>query len=243
VSTDATPEILRALASELDHIDVRRERHSRASHDVLLPYMGTATWALRVDGDELYDAGRLARMRDTLESGELDDVFRVQASVLHCVALDLDQGVASGYLTPPSRACTAFYNLSAVESWRGAAERLHGGDVVFRPRYDWSSVAPLHDRYSWDESPLRYLHTCFLRRSSLEVAGSEPRPTLSETGIHRRGLIGNAVRRVRRPRIKRRTRELHDRGAGWKTEMYGRGPLVEKDVGSFLVRDAVQPSA
>ena len=55
VSTDRTWEILRALARELDHLDVRRSRNAAVAHRLLAPYAGTDTWVLGVDGDELYD--------------------------------------------------------------------------------------------------------------------------------------------------------------------------------------------
>src|SRR5918996_5027958 len=63
MSSDGTWEILRALSNEFDHVAVRRARHSRVSHEVLEPYVGTDTWVLRIDGDELYDPDRLVELR------------------------------------------------------------------------------------------------------------------------------------------------------------------------------------
>ena len=241
VSTDQTWEVLRRLAVELDHLDVRRARHTRASHEVLERYMGTDTWALRVDGDELYDPHGLERARSLLEESAFDDAFRVQANVLHCVSLDTSATTASGYLSPPSRPITALFNLGAVESWTGPVERLEGGRPVFRPGYGWQAVDAVPDRFSWDDSPLRYLHVCFLRRSSLESEDSPVRRTLTETGYHRRGILGAAVRLVRRPRIDESIRDIHARGSDWKTEKYRRGPLVEKDVSPFFPARAIPP--
>lgn len=234
LSTDRTWSVLRRLASELDHLDVRRARHARVSHEVLEPYMGTDTWVLRVDGDELYDPTGLERMRVGLTAGEHATAFRVQANVLHCVSLDVERGTAAGYLSPPSRPITALFNVAAVESWRGSAERLEGGRPVFREGFGWQAVDPLYERYSWEESPLRYLHVCFLRRSSNEPAAGAPRQTLTETGMHRRGLVGSIVRRVRPPRLNDQVREIHARGSTWKAEKYTRGPLVEVDASPFL---------
>src|SRR6059058_1645395 len=64
VSTDRTWEILRALASDYDHVEVRRVRHAGESHRLLEPYAGTGTWVFAVDGDELYDPARLAAFRE-----------------------------------------------------------------------------------------------------------------------------------------------------------------------------------
>lgn len=234
LSSDGTWDVVQRLTGELDHVEVRRARHTRVSHEVLEQYMGTDTWALRVDGDELYDPRGLARVREALEDGAYGEAFRLQANVLHCVSLDTDRMTASGYLSPPSRPVTALFNLGAVDSWRGSVERLEGGDVVFRSGYDWQAIEALPDRYSWDESPLRYLHTCFLRRSSSEPSDAPPRRTLTETGGHRRGIVGSAVRLVRRPRLNDQVREIHARGSTWKLEKYRRGPLVETDATPFL---------
>ena len=68
VSTDRTWEILRLLADDLDHLDIRRSRNSGAAHRLLQPYAGTETWVIGVDGDELYDPEGLARFREQLRS-------------------------------------------------------------------------------------------------------------------------------------------------------------------------------
>lgn len=234
LSTDDTWATLRRLARELDHLEVRRARHTRVSHEVLQPYMGTDTWALRVDGDELYDPRGLLRMRQALEAGEHSAAFRVQANVLHCVSLDTEQLTASGYLSPPSRPVTSLFNLGALSAWRGCAERLEGGAPVFRQGFDWQAIDALPERYSFEESPLRYLHVCFLRRSSGEPVDAPPRKTLTETGEHRRGLLGRATRIVRRPKPNDQIRELQARGLIWKLAKYRRGPVVEVDASPFL---------
>ncbi len=235
VSNDHTWDILRALAGEYDHLDVRRARHTRESHRVLEPYVGTRTWVLRVDGDELYDSAGLSRVREVLDEGEFDAAFRVQASVLHCVSLDRESARASGYLSPPSRPITALFNLAAADSWTGCAERLHGGTIPFRPGYGWQSVDALQDRYSWEENPLRYLHVCFLRRSSLDPEEAEkPRLSLGEMGTYRRGVVGTVVRAVRPPYLDPKVREIHAGGSTWKLDRYRRGLFVVKDAGPFF---------
>ena len=51
----------RALERDYPHLDARRSHHAGDSHTLLEPYAGTDTWVFGVDGDELYDAARLAR--------------------------------------------------------------------------------------------------------------------------------------------------------------------------------------
>ena len=175
VSTDRTGDVLSDLARELDHLTVRRTSDARESHRVLEPLAGTATWVLGVDGDELYDPGALARLRPQLEAGAYADAFHVKAHVLNCTALDEEQGAATGYMSPPSRPVTKFFNMAAVDSWTGCLERLHGGAPQFRPGYDWSSLRYVSDETSWADDPLRMLHLCFLRRSSAD--SERPRPS------------------------------------------------------------------
>jgi hypothetical protein len=237
MSTDETPEILHSLADEYDHVEVRRARHARVSHEVLEPYVGTDTWVLRVDGDELYDAGGLALLRGQLDEGRYGDVFRLLGNVLHAVQLDDDARVASGYLSPPSRPISALYNLRALESWTGCPERLHSGNPVFRSGYDWTTLDPMYERFTWEESPLRCLHVCFLRRSSRDKDDTL-RHNLGELGAYRHGALGTAERVarrvVRRPAGDPTQVKMRADGSGWKQEKYRRGELVRVDVSPFL---------
>jgi glycosyltransferase involved in cell wall biosynthesis len=232
VSTDRTPEILSDLTKELDHLVVRRDSNSAAAHRMLESFAGTQTWVLRVDGDELYDPAGLARTRRLVDEGAFAAAFRVQCNVLHCDELG-DDGLAHGYLSPPGRPITALYNFGALNSWRGAADRLMGGDVRFRDGYTWNTVDTLQERHSFDESPLRYIHTCFLRRSSVDPEGGGARPSLGELGAYRRGRLGSLLHRLR-PTVDSKVREIHARGSTWKDDKYRRGPRVEVDATPFL---------
>jgi hypothetical protein len=231
VSTDRTWEVLRALEREYDHLDVRRSHHARASHRLIEPYAGTDTWVFGVDGDELYDPAGLAGFRDELLAGAYLHAFKVASNVLNCVELGAE-GKASGYLSPPSRSVTKLYNFAAIESWTGDnAERLHGGTIVFRPGFDERSVDNISERISWDESLLRCLHVCFLRRSSADPERrGEPvgRPILEETAMQDRSWRGRLKRHLR-------GRETAQASA-WKREKYMRGELVTVDASPFFVR-------
>jgi hypothetical protein len=226
VSNDATWDVLRRLAHEYDHLDVRRVTHARDSHKLVERYAGTPTWVFGVDGDELYDPERLKTFRADVFAGFYDHAFKVASNVVNCVDVDREQLTATGYPSPPSRSITKLYNFAALESWRGdGAERLHGGEPVFRPGHDEQSVDNIGERMTWEETPLRCLHMCFLRRSSLD-RGPTVRPILEETTLHDRTLRGALKRKLRRRQIPRES--------AWKREKYMRGELVTVDAGPFL---------
>jgi hypothetical protein len=157
--------------------------------------------------------------------------------VLHAVELGREAGTAAGYLSPPSRPISSLYNLGALDSWSDCSERLHAGTPVFRNGYDWRSVEPLYDRFGWEESPLRCLHACFLRRSSLDDS-DVLRHNLGELGTYRRGALGTAERVVRgvarRPAGDPRQVAMRVSGSGWKQEKYRRGDLVSVDASPFF---------
>jgi glycosyltransferase involved in cell wall biosynthesis len=227
VSTDRTWEILRSLAAELDHLDVRRSRSSATAHRLLAQYAGTATWVLGVDGDELYDPGGLLRFRSELLAGEHEDVFRIKAHVLNCDELDRHAGTASGWLAPPSRPITKLFNFDAVESWTESPDPLQAGNAVFKPGQHWESRKDLADRTTWESDPLRCLHVCFLPRTSRDAG--RVRPNLDESGEYDRGPVGT-LKRLLRPRRR-------DPAVGkWKREWYARGERLTLDAGPFLGR-------
>ncbi len=230
VSSDGTWNILQSLAREFPHIDARRVHHAGESHKLVEPYAGTNTWVFGVDGDELYDARRLAGFRAELLGGRYDSVFKVASNVLNCVELDQDRQQARGYLSPPSRSITKLYNFGAIVAWAGdGSERLHGGRIRFRDGYDEGAVDNIGERVSWDDTPLRCLHACFLRRSSSEQPRSgdpHARPILGETQLQDRSWRGDLKRRLRR-------RRAPDEST-WKREKYMRGDLVSVDASPFL---------
>jgi hypothetical protein len=233
VSTDRTGDVLRGLAREYDQLDVRRTRHIGDSHRVVEQYAGAATWVFGVDGDELYDPGRLDGFRAELRDGAYGGVFKIASNVLNCVELSRERRVVSGYLSPPSRSITKLYNFAAISAWRGdGTERLHGGVIEFRPGYDERSVDNIGERLSWDETPLRCLHACFLRRSSSDpepVGATAPvgRPNVVETTMHDRNWRGGLKRLVRG--------RTAPEASAWKAEKYMRGELVTVDASAFFV--------
>ena len=227
VSTDDTWQILRSLASEFPHLDARRTHHADDSHTLVEQYAGTNTWVFGVDGDELYDARRLVDLREQLLGGSFDGVFKIASNVVNCVELDMEQQTATGYPSPPSRSITKLYNFAAIDAWRGdGSERLHGGTISYRPGFDEGSVDNIGERLSWDETPLRCLHTCFVRRSSADPEEPAARPILMESGLHDRTLRGALKRRL----LRRQPPAVSE----WKQEKYMRGDLVTVDARPFF---------
>jgi hypothetical protein len=239
-SVDRTSDLLRSLANELDHVEVVRSADARDSHRVLEQYVGTETWVLGVDGDELFDPEALRRLRDDLLAGAYADVFRLKGHVLNCDELQREAGrrIASGYMAPPSRPVTKLFNMAAVTSWSGCPERLHAGTADFRDGFDWDTMRYLSEDTTWDSDPLRLLHVCFLRRSSRDGLDPEGgRVSMWETGAFRRGLLGLPHRLRYRRHMDPRLREYRKAGRNWKQEWYQRGEWVTVDASPFFAGD------
>jgi glycosyltransferase involved in cell wall biosynthesis len=235
LSTDGTPEVLARLAREVDHLEVERSGDSSASHAQLQPYVGSRTWVLGVDGDELYDPAGLAPLREELLAGRFGDLFFVKAHVLNCDELDRDAGRARGFMAPPSRPVTKLFNLAAVESWNRCPQRLYGEAPAFRPGYGMDRTIDLGDTSEWSDDPLRLLHGCFLRRSSTDgSAFADGRLSLAEQASFRRGVGERVARLVRRRSVDRRMQRLQSEGRNWKQEWYRRGERVEVDATPFF---------
>jgi hypothetical protein len=226
VSSDDTWDVVSRLAQELDNVEPVRISHAARSHDLLQPYVGTDTWVISADGDELFDPEGLRRMRDELEAGRYERYFRLFPAMLHVVELDTEAMTATGYLSPPARSGPKLFNFAALESWdKVYRERLHEGEPVFKDGWHWEAKLVTGDEREWDENPFRCLHACFLRRSSRDPeAGERVRLNIGEADTYRRDLVGWA-RRAFGDRRERRS---------WKLEKYRVGELVTKDASPFL---------
>ena len=169
LSKDNTPSILQRLSEEIPNVRFYRISHPSESHALLQQYVNSPTWIFGVDGDELYEPDRLIRFRQRLSQGEFDRYWMILGNVLHCDQIDLSSGQACGYLAPPSRSMTKFYNFNAIKSWNGyTPERLHGGKIRFKSGFNESHRFYLHDQEDWDIACFRCLHLCFIKRSSID---------------------------------------------------------------------------
>jgi hypothetical protein len=121
VSTDSTWEILRDLAGDLDHLEVRRSRRSPESHAPIERHAGSPVWAIGVDGDELYDPRALRGLREELLAGAHSDVFRLKGHVLNCETIDRAERKASVVIGPSLQTARDRISTAAVESWPGVA--------------------------------------------------------------------------------------------------------------------------
>ena len=226
-STDGTFDIVSKLAAEFPgKIELRRITDTRESHFLISGYAGSRTWIFAVDGDEIYDPTGLVRMRAEVLAGLYDESWLVFGNVLNCTAVDFTAGTASGYLAPPCRSMTKLFNFNLIESWNGAVTHVcANGTIKFKPGFDASQRLDLHKRFSWGDSHYRCLHTCFVRRSSLDAGTPIARPNVSE---NRRGGLTILARKIvncllRKPSV-----------SDWKLEKYARGPLVTVDAVSFF---------
>ncbi len=225
-SSDETTAILGRLTQEFGpRLRVRRCRDSGESHRMIAGYAGTDTWVFGVDGDEIYDAAGLVRLRRRLEAGEFRAWWVLFGNVLNVRRFVPGTTLAEGHLAPPCRSMTKLYNFAAIENWSGRiVERLHGGEIRFRPGYDASQRHNLQDNTAWAEADFRCLHLCFLPRSSRDADASAPRANIMDRHAltpakllaRLRALLGGPT------------------APDWKEQKYARGPLVSEDIAAFL---------
>lgn len=231
MSEDETYNIVKDLAKLHSKIDCLRLKNRSESQDLIKDYAGTHTWIFGVDGDEIYDPKGLQILRKRLLAGGYDDFFHVYGNVLNCSEIDLNTMMAKGYMAPPCRSMTKLYNYYAVTDCSSpSAERLHVEKMSYREGYNEKSSFDLYEQFSWDKSPFRCLHVCFLPRSSRDKAtmdGSMARPSGLDLDIGGpRTIIKRWIYRLLGRTIQ----------SSWKLEKYMRGDLVSKNISDFFPR-------
>jgi len=228
-STDRTPTILARLAETHSKLRVHRIAHPRESNTFISGYAGQNVWVFSVDGDELFDPGRLATLRERVLAGEFADYWVVTAKAVHCTQVDRASMTATGYLSPPARGQGKLYNFRLLESWQGPTqERLHGGEPIFRGGHDARARRELHKEHGWDDAPFRLLHACFVRRSSRQAPWRRMRQNPAER------YYTPPLDRLRRDT--RRLLHLNPPPFG-KDFSYRRGELVTVDARPFFRDD------
>ena len=221
-SIDETPAILERLAGESSKLRVHRIADLRDSHDFVAGYAGESVWVVGFDGDQLFDPIGLAALRPRLLDGELDAYWSVVGRGFNCLELDATTGTARGYHAPPSRGTPKLLNFAAIDAWDGPTrERLHGGTIRFRPGFGGDSRSDELQRLAWEETPLRWLHLCFLRRSSRRPETTRFNPA------------EEAARRAPHERLRRAAARMLGRPMG-KIEAYSRGPVASVEAQAFL---------
>jgi hypothetical protein len=221
-SIDGTPAILDRLATENPKLRVHRISDVGESHEFVAGYAGRPVWVVGFDGDQLFDPIGLAALRPRLLDGELDACWSVVGRGFNCLDVDPAGGTARGYHAPPSRGTPKLFNFGAIEAWEGPTrERLHGGTIRFRSGYGEGSRSDDLQRLPWEETPLRWLHVCFVARSSrrTETTRLNPAELAARHAVHQR-LRSGAARLLRRPT--------------GKVEAYSRGPIASIDARVFL---------
>ena len=172
-STDGTYEIVESMTKEFDNLYLMRWDNPANSGQAIEHLVGEDCWVFGVDGDEIYDPVGLRILREDILSGKYDDVFHLRGHCLHCNDID-EEKMCSGWLD--ARPMDKLYNFSIVEWWN-QGERLHGLRGM-KGGVEENKVHLAKEQggdYSWDDSPLRCVHACFLQRSSLQE-NSEARP-------------------------------------------------------------------
>jgi hypothetical protein len=219
-SVDRTPEILERLAAERPALRVHPISDPRESHDFVAGLAGEDVWIAGFDGDQLFDPAGLRAVRARILAGELDGFWSVTGRGLNCVEVDPEAGTARGHPAPPSRGTPKLFNFAAIDSWEGPTrERLHGGTIRFRSGYEGDRRSDELQHLPWEETPLRWLHFCFVRRSSRRPETTRLNPA-EEAG-----------RREPRERLRRL---LGRGGPQGKVEAYSRAPLETVDARPFF---------
>ena len=140
-------------------------------------------------------------------AGHYAKAYQVQGQYLHATQIIGNQ--VAGYLGPPSHTPTKLYNMNNISSWQ-----MDGKHILFLSRPMVTTGPKMRTDFdNWDDSPLRCVHTRFLRRSSLE-----PNATIGKR-LHGEDCLGFGNRT--------------DRGGTDKVNerlIYKKGQLVTKSI-------------
>ena len=227
MSTDGTWEAVRRVAAEIDHVEPVRVRLDGRLARARRGLCGNGHVGVRRRRRRALRPGWAGAFRAQLLAGAHREYFSLKSNVLNVTELDRERRTATGYLSPPSRSITKLFNFAAIDSWTKCYRQyMHDGEIAFRPGYDRESIGVLSEQHAWEESPLRCLHVCFLRRSSLDPPAAEGHGRLSpiELGGKRRSWLTPLIDRFRRT----------PPASPWKDEKYRQGELVTKDAGPFF---------
>ncbi len=225
LSRDSTPDRLAALAARHPKIRLIRDSQPDRTNRHLQPYIGEDVWVFGLDGDEIYDAKALMRMRGRLLAGEFARYWTLVGHSLHATVIDFDRQKAIGYITPVAAPATKLYNFAVMESWHVGTQRLHGRPVL-KPGVDYSDNWKAWGSTGWAESDFRNLHMCFFPRSSHDEK-TELRANITDRSF--RNVVRRPVfRALQALGVKGRLADYLSQRAGLKKSLrYMRGDVVE----------------
>ena len=236
LSNDHSPALLAELERELDHLELRRVRDAAESHafasDSSAPTGGscrsTATSSTTRRARALPGC---ARGRESTPMSPAPPGW----SPLRDPRRDAGNGSRLSLTgEPAARRPVQPRGGRVVDERSGRAP--HGGEVVFRPGFDWESRRHLGEEEGWEGSALRCLHVCFLRRVRARMRRSF-RPGAAARTSTRRALTAAGCVAA--------SSGWHDRlsDAGdereqsvWKAEKYRRGERVTVDASVSRLR-------
>lgn len=168
-SVDASQKIAIKFGSENDHVQYIIEPNAHDTNKYLEEYVGTDTWVLGVDGDELYNPQQLNELRDLIEAGTFADNNRIIGHTINPLFKSKNSSAFMCTQSPEARSIVKLYNFQHITKVP-KGERLHG-------EYEWSHQNTLDlTKEPIEKSILTCCHMCFFRRSPLdtEVPRSAP---------------------------------------------------------------------
>lgn len=223
-STDDTWSIVERIAHQHKKITMQKWRKARDSQKALIEYYGTDTWMFGVDGDEVFDPVGLKAIRKRVMDGEFNNVWNVSGNNINCINIDYKNKMARGYPSPPARGGTKIYNYKLVKAIKDGhrKERLHGHPIFYKE----PDINRLHigENASWETYKLRYLHLCFMPRSSKQLKREN---SVANKLIRR--IFHNPLKNPYgcRPGPK-------SNGIEYKMRYYKVGELTTKDISNFF---------
>ena len=169
LSTDNTIKEIKTLNSPKIKIHSVNSPHN--TNKFIEKYYSTDTWVLGVDGDEIYDPFGLKEFKKELLAGKWDDYWNIKGAQIN--VFELNEKTAKGHSNEfGCRGCGKLYNFNQIKTgciaFSKNCERLHGLDIN-----------ALYDNYkktkflSFKENNLRFLHLCFINRSSNNIVENE----------------------------------------------------------------------
>ena len=233
-SEDRTRRIVEAVAGVHPHIEILDVRNPNRTHRFLESWAGTRTWVFSIDGDEIHDPAGLAVLRQRLTEGRYDDYWQIAGHSVNVLGLHHEKATAFGYSWPEVLPSCRIFNFHAIESWRNGDERLHGGQIVFKPGYA-ETRHDLRDRETWDETAFRCLHLCFIPRSSLDIREIGDEGDMAPVGrqnpkeLRKERFLYRRLRRSIRCRYKPGLAVYRH----FKQHRYARGPVRAFDIPGF----------